>query len=144
RVVVAVDEVGDGHVGECGEPVGHPRRYVDAAVIERTAVGVRSEIDGEGGAVGGSTGAEVVQHHTCPAERHVPVVGLVQVVVQTDDGALAAVAAVGLDHLPTAGEPVAPVRLHEEPALIAVDVGGDDEDAVDVVDRVDGCHGGGE
>ena len=40
-----------------------------------------------GRSVGRRSGAQVVQDDPCPAERHVPVVGLVQVVVQADDAA---------------------------------------------------------
>ncbi len=55
------------------------------------------------------------------AHRHVPVVGLVEVVVQADDRAGLAVAAVALDHLAALGEPLAPVGLDEDAALVAVD-----------------------
>jgi hypothetical protein len=40
RVVVAVDQVGDGHVGERGEAVGHTGRDVDAEVVVLAAVGL--------------------------------------------------------------------------------------------------------
>src|SRR5690606_22297302 len=95
------------------------------------------------GAVGDTALSEVVQHHASTAERHVPVGGLVQVVVQTDHCALAPVATVALHHLSATGKPVASIGLDEEPAGVAVDVGGDDEDAVDLVDRLNGWHGPG-
>ena len=75
------------------------------------------------------------------AERHVPVVGLVQVVVEPDDAAGHPVAAVGLDHLPAAGEPLAAVGLHEVPAVVAEERGLDDVDAVDQFGGGDSGHG---
>ena len=85
-VVVAVHQVGDRHVGERGEAVGHTRRDVHAEVVVRPAVDL---------ARGRASGwrrrsalalAQVVQHHPGVTEGHVPVVGLVQVVVQARRG----------------------------------------------------------
>ena len=139
RVVVAVDEVGDHHVAQRGEAVRDARRDEHAAVVER-AVGALTEVEHEGAAVGGRALAEVVEHDPGASHRDVPVVGLVQVVVQPDDRAGLAVAAVALDHLATLREPLAPVRLDEDAALVAVDRGLDDVDAVDDVGRDDVSH----
>ena len=46
-----------------------------------------AEVEDLGRALGRAADAQVVQHDARPAERHVPVVGLVQVVVQADDAA---------------------------------------------------------
>ena len=135
-VVVAVDEVGDRHVGERGEAVGDAGRDEHAAVVVG-AVGALAEVEGERGAVGGRALAQVVQHDPGVPNGHVPVVGLVQVVVQADDGAGLAVAAVALDHLATLGEPLAPVGLDEVAALVTVDHGLDDVDAGDDVGFLD-------
>ena len=102
------------------KPCATPGGMNTPTVVER-AVGALAEIDGERGAVGGGTLAEVVQHDAGGAHRHVPVVGLVQVVVQADDRAGLAVAAVALDHLATLREPLPPVGLDEDAALVAVD-----------------------
>src|SRR5690606_18656575 len=104
-VVVPVDQVGDGHVGQAGEPVGHTGRDVDALVAVVAAVDL-AQVDHLRRPVGGAALAQVVQNHPRVAERHVPVVGLVQVVVQTDDAARDPVAAVALNHLPSAREPL--------------------------------------
>src|SRR3954466_15398864 len=63
-----------------------------------------------------------------------------QVVVQADDGARLAVATISLDHLATLREPLAPVRLDEDAALVAVDRRLDDVDAVDHIGRDDVGH----
>ena len=89
----------------------------------------------------GEPGAQVVQHDPGRAERHVPVVGLVQVVVQADEAPCQAVAAVALHHLATLREPLAAVRLDEVPALVAVERRIDDEHAVDDVGFVHISHG---
>src|SRR5574338_1238521 len=64
RVVVPVDEVGDGHVGQGREAVGEAGRDVHAAVVVVLAgrAGLRAEVDGEGGPVGGRAHPQVVQH----------------------------------------------------------------------------------
>ena len=54
--------------------------------------------------------------------QHVPVVGLVQVVVESDDRALLLVGPVRLDHLAPEGEPRTPVGLDEPATVVAVDV----------------------
>ena len=130
RVVVAVDQVGDRHVGEGGEPVGDARRDVDAAVVV-AAVASRPRSMLRVAPSVGEPCAQVVEHDPGPAEGHVPVVGLVEVVVQPDDGAGLAVAPVALDHLPAPREPLPAVGLDEEAPLVAVHRGVDDEDAVD-------------
>jgi hypothetical protein len=81
-----------------------------------------------------------VQDDAALAERHVPVVGLMQVVVQAHHGTRPAVATVALDHLAAAGEPLAPVGLDEDAPFVAVDVGLDDHDPLDDIGREDVCH----
>ena len=85
----------------------------------------------------GGTDAQVVQHDAGPTERDVPVVGLMQVVVQPDDRAGLAIGAVALDHLARLRDPFAAERLDEDAALVAVDVGLDDVDAGDLVALAD-------
>ena len=99
-----------------------------------------AEVEGEGRAVGGRALAEVVEHDPGAAHRHVPVVGLVEVVVQPDDRAGLAVAAVALDHLPALREPLPAVGLDEDAALVAVDRGLDHVHAVDDIGRQDVGH----
>ena len=60
--------------------------------------------DGLGDTISGSAIAKVVEHDTCCAERHVPIVGLMQVIVQPDEGALLPVGPVALEHFATAAE----------------------------------------
>ena len=52
RVVVAVDEVGDGHVGERREAVRHARRD-EHAPVRLGAVGLHTQVERERGPVGG-------------------------------------------------------------------------------------------
>ena len=63
--------------------MGDAGRDVDAPVVRRRRASVAP-----GRAVGRRADPKVVEHDAGPAERHVPVVGLVQVVVQPDDAAL--------------------------------------------------------
>ena len=121
RVVVAVDEVGDRHVGERGEAVGDAGRdetprwsCVPSACSPRSSVSVAPSV--------GEPSRRSCSTTRAAPERHVPVVGLVQVVVQPDEAAGRAVAPVALDHLPPGGEPLAPVGLDEEAALVAEDL----------------------
>ena len=139
RVVVPVDQIGDDHVGQRREPVGDPGRDEHPAMVEG-AVGSFPEVDGEGLAVGGRAFTQVVEHDPGAAHRHVPVVGLMEVVVQADDGTRLAVAAVALDHLAALGEPLPPVGLDEDAALVAVDGRLDDVDTLDHVGRDDVGH----
>ena len=60
-VVVAVDEVRDGHVGERGEAVGDARRDVEARWLIVPSASI-PEVEGEGRALGGRADPEVVQH----------------------------------------------------------------------------------
>jgi hypothetical protein len=71
-----------------------------------------------------------VEDDACPAFRYRPVVGLVKVVVQTDDGASLPVSAVPLDHFPAQREPASPVRFNENTPLVPVPVRFDDEDVL--------------
>src|SRR3954453_79942 len=133
-VVVPVDQVRDRHGGQRGEPVGHARRDVHAQVV------LARQVEGERVTVGGAALAQVVQHHAGRAERHVPVVRLVEVVVQADDGTGLAVGPVALQHLAALREPRAPVGLDETAPLVAVDIRRDDEDAGDLLGRFDLGH----
>ena len=92
------------------------------------------------GAVGRAALAQVVQHDAGSAERHVPVVGLVQVVVQPDDARPAGGWRGCPGHLAAVGEPLAPVGLDEQAALVAVDRRLDDPHAGDHVALGDVCH----
>ena len=84
-----------------------------------TVVVNRLQIELQRRSVGGARIAEIMQHDTGTAERHVPVVGLVEVVVETDEAPRAPVAAIGLDHLTARGEPLVAVGLDELPTLVA-------------------------
>ena len=66
----------------------------------------------------GPADPQVVEHDPGPSERHVPVVGLVQVVVQADDATGLTVGAVRLDHLAPLRDPRPAVRLDEAAALV--------------------------
>jgi hypothetical protein len=81
-----------------------------------------------------------VEHDARATERDVPVVGLVQVVVQADDTALLPVGAVRLDHLAPLREPLTPVRLDEDTAIVAEDLGIRDVHACHDVGLDDVCH----
>ena len=140
RVVVAVDQVGDRHVGDRGESVGHTGRDVDTEVLVRPPVHL-AQVQHLGGAIGAAPLTQVVQDHSGMAERHVPVVGLVQVVVEAHDAVRHPVPAVGLDHLPAPGEPLTPVRLDEVAAVVAEQCRGDDVDTVDELGWGDLRHG---
>ena len=74
--------------------------------------------EGSGTAVRMPVEAEVVEHHACGAEGYVPVVRLVQVVMQADERAGDLLRAVGLHHLPTERQPRAPVGLDEAAAVV--------------------------
>ena len=80
----------------------------------------------------GEPDPQVVEHDPGPAPQHVPVVGLVQVVVQPDDGAGLLLRAVPLHHLAAEREPRAPVGLDEPAPLVAVGAGLDDDDVGDL------------
>ena len=117
----------------------------DAGRDQHAGVGVLAgfglaEIEDLGGAVRCAADAQVVQHDARPPERHVPVVGLVQVVVQPDDAARGAIGAVRLDHLAPARDPLPAERLDEQPALVAVHRGDDVEHAGDDRALGDRCH----
>jgi len=114
-----------------------PHEVLDPGRDEHAQVVLTGQLEDECVPVGRSAEPEVVQYDAGGAERDVPVVGLVQVVVQTDDRARLAVAAVALDHLPALREPLAPVGLDEDAALVAVDRRLHDVDAGDDV----GLHG---
>ena len=79
------------------ESVGDPGRDVHAAVV------VAGDVEALRRAVGRTALAEIVQHDPRGADRHVPVVALVEVVVQSDERTLLLVRPVALDHLARAG-----------------------------------------
>src|SRR5207244_2233884 len=134
RVVVLVDEIGDRQVGHGREAVGHAGRDEQPDLV------LVLHVHGEGGALGGRPLAEVVQDHPGPAPRHVPVVGLVEVVVQADEATRRLVGAVGLHHLASGREPGPAVALDEAAPFVAVHVGLHHDDAGYHVGLEDGGH----
>ena len=98
------------------------------------------QVEAVGGAIGRTALAQIVQDDTRRAERDVPVVALVEVIVQPDERALLAVRTVALDHLPGAGNPFATVGLDEQATLITVDGRLDDVHAGDLRRLCDGGH----
>ena len=114
--------------------IGERREAVrDAGRDEHALLDVAVEVEAHRGAFGLGALTQIVQHNAGPAGHDVPVVGLVQVVVEPDDRPRGADGAVALQHLaPGGAEPVAPVRLDEAAAMVAMDVGLDEHDAVDV------------
>src|SRR5581483_8201500 len=76
-----------------------------------------------------------------PSEGDVPEVGLMEVVVEADQRPLLAVGPVGLHHPRRSRHPLLAERLDEAPPVVAVDVGGDDDDAGDGLGRLDLRHG---
>src|SRR5205823_11261259 len=99
-----------------------------------------TDLEAERGSLGRRALAQVVQHDPGPALRHVPVVRLVQVVVEADETAGLLVGTVALHHLAAVREPRSPVRLLEATALVAVGVRLDQPHAADRVGLVDGRH----
>src|ERR1700677_5009600 len=81
-----------------------------------------------------------MQHDAGMAPRHCPVVRLVEVIVEPDDGARLSLAAVCLDHLTPKREPTSPVGLDEPASLVAMAVRVDDQDVLDDVRLVDRRH----
>ena len=124
-VVVAVDEVPEQQVGERGEAMGDARRDEQAPLL------VAVEVDHHGGiSVGEPTRRSASTTRAVPA-KHVPVVRLVQVVVEPDEGACDLLGAVALDHLAAPGEPLAPVGLDEAAPVVAEGGGLDELDVGD-------------
>jgi hypothetical protein len=66
-------------------------------------------------------------------ERDVPVIGLMEVIMQAHDCSGLTVATIALDHLAPLRKPLAPIGLDKEAALVTMDVGINDDDAVDRV-----------
>src|SRR5205807_3297125 len=91
-------------------------------------------------AVDGAPDAKIVEHDASPAERHVPVVGLMKVVMQPDDATRGTIGTIRLDHLATARNPFATVRLDEQSAPVTVDRRDHVEDARDELALRDRCH----
>ena len=119
----------------CATPGGMntPRwSWVPSARLPRSSVRVAPSV--------GEPVAQVVQDDPGPSAGDVPVVGLVQVVVEPDDGTRLAVAPVALHHLAAVREPLAPVRLDEDAALVPMDGGLDDVHAGDDVGLGDRRH----
>ena len=88
--------------------------------MNESALGRRSEVVHVGRAFGRAPDAEIVQHDARLARGDVPVVGLVQVVVEPDDRTRGPRHDVRLDHLARIGNPCAPVRLEERASIVAV------------------------
>src|SRR4051794_34408284 len=99
-----------------------------------------AEIELERVAVGWRPGAKIMQDDPRQALWHVPVVGLVQVIVQADDRSRLTVTTIALHHLATLTEPGPTVGLDEVAALVTVDVRVDDIDARDAVGLDDLGH----
>src|SRR5450759_1084685 len=78
-----------------------------------------------------------MQHHSCPAERHIPVVSLVEVIVQPDDTPPLTVGPVALDHLAPARKPLPPVRLDKAAPIVGADDRLHDADIGDRLGLVD-------
>jgi hypothetical protein len=92
---------------------------------------ITAQVERLGGPVGRGADPQVVKYHSGPAGCHVPEVGLVEVVVETDQAASLTIGSVGLNHLPTSGDPLAPPGLHENASLVGVDHWIDDHHGVD-------------
>ena len=135
RVVVAVHQVPQGEVGQRGEAVGHPGRNEQSPIV------VAVEFEGQRGPVGRRPLAEIVQDHPGGAPQDVPVVGLVQVVVEADNGAGLLLRPVGLDHLAAEGKPTAPIGLDEPTSFVAVGVGFHHDHVGDDLGLLDVGHG---
>ena len=119
----------------------HTRRNENTLVAVGT-VRLASEIEPLSRSIGGRIGAKVVENDSGGPVGHVPVIGLMQVIVKPDDGTRLAVTTVALQHLAALGEPFTAVGLNEKSPLVTVNVGIDDVDAADVVGFGDLCHRG--
>ena len=115
--------------------MGHARRDEDAPLV---AV---ADVECEGTPLGRRALSQVVEHDARPSPRHVPVVRLVEVVVEPDDRAGLLVRAVALDHLAAGREPRAAVGLDEAATFVAVELGRHDDDAGDDGRLLDPRHG---
>src|SRR5581483_10041445 len=104
------------------------------------AVTVHAQVEQFGRALGRAPDPEVVQHDARPAERHVPVVSLVQVIVQADNRTRGPIGPVPLDHLATVREPRPSIRFDEHTALVAVYVGSNVYDARNAATFFERCH----
>src|SRR5258707_2978688 len=115
--------------------MGHAGRDVHPPVV------VLADLEDQGRLVGLRAGPQVVEHDHRPSEGDVPVVGLVAVVVEADEGPLLAVGPVGLDHLRRPPYPLLPERLDEAAPVVAMDIRGDHDHAQDGVGLLDQRHG---
>ncbi len=115
--------------------MGHPRRDEQAAVDRPV------ELENLGRAVGGGSHPQIVQNDSSPPPEKEPVVGLVEVVVQPDNGTCLLLRTVCLDHLTAEPKPRPAVGLDEAATLIAVDVRLDHHDVGDHLGGNDGGHG---
>ena len=111
----------------------------NTAVIVR-AIGAFAEIDDLSFAIGRRTLSQVVQHHAAFAKRYVPIVGLMQVIMQTNETTSLAITTVRLNHFTTLRKPFTPVRLYEKSALIAVHGGFNNVHASNDVGGGNDCH----
>ena len=134
-VVVAVHQVPQQEVGERGETVGHARGMNSPGPRRRRGRGSGSPPRSASPPRRSWSTTRAV-----PAQ-HVPVVGLVEVVVEAHDGAGLLLGPVGLDHLAARAATRSAVGLDEPSPLVPVDVGLDHDDVGDGVGGVDVGHG---
>jgi hypothetical protein len=92
------------------------------------AITLAAKVDPLGGAVSRRTGAKVMQNNTGRTEWHVPVIGLMQVIVQSNNGTGLAVAAIALNHFASLRKPFATIGLNEKASFVAMNLGVDDVD----------------
>ena len=103
---------------------------------EKSLVLCAVEVHRQCRAFGRRVQTQVVKHDAGPAAQHVPVVRLVQVVVQADDRPFLLVRPVRLDHLAPLREPRPSVGLYEPAPFVAVHVRGHDHDVCDLPRQV--------
>jgi hypothetical protein len=97
------------------------------------AIGSTPEIEPLGLAICRRSGSKIMENDAGRTEGDVPVIGLMEVIVQAHDCSGLTVATIALDHLAPLWEPLASIGLDEESALVTMNVGIDDVDAVDLV-----------
>jgi hypothetical protein len=107
------------------------------------SVGLATKVEPLRRTIGWRTGAEIMKHYTRRSIRHVPIVGLMKVVVKPNNGSCLAVTTVSLEHLSALREPFAAIGLNKETPLIAMNIGIYDIDAAYKIGFGDRCHVGG-
>jgi len=118
-------------------------RWDEDTLVIMGSITAASEIYGEGRSVRWGANPKIVQDDSSSPERHVPVISLVEVIVQSDNGSAPPVAAVSLDHLPAVWEPLASIGLDEETARVAMNNGLHYVNARDYIGLRDFGHCGG-